>query len=160
MRKALAWWVNSVLFVITLYLMSCVPPQVANTVPEAVIIVDDSLYEKAGVYAVTLCSWNNKAYVIADDQAIKDTEGEGLVVHEMVHVHQSVSTKGGCWAFVKRYKADTAYRNQKEFEAHCLQGQFLMKRNRDPEAIWNEIRKVMIYRYGVSNPKNCLYEEG
>ena len=162
LAKATGIWVIAMLVLTLLALLGCVRPVVSTVVPvyEAAIIVDDSLLEKAGKLAVTGCAWNNKPYIVADDSALESYEGESLIRHEQAHVRQAVAFRGGCWPFHARYVKDSAFKANVEYEAYCEQGQFLMRRNRSAEDLWERIRQTMIYRYGVANPKNCLYEEG
>jgi hypothetical protein len=131
----------------------CVPPMEYRAA-----VLRDNLPPEKG--AVTVCAENNVPYIVLDSTAQGTQFDEALLVHERVHVRQIMQYRGGCWPFIYRYRADSAFRARIELEAYCAQGRWLMEHNKVPAAIWSHIQNTMRFVYGVDVKTNCLYEEG
>jgi hypothetical protein len=110
--------------------------------------------------AVTVCAVNNVPYIILDSATAGLAAEEGILVHERVHVRQIMRYRGGCWPFIYRYRADSAFKRRVELEAYCEQGRWLIDHNRVPSQVWAQIKNTMWFVYGVEVRENCLYEEG
>jgi hypothetical protein len=120
-------------------------------------VLRDSLPD--GKYAVTVCASNNVPYVVVEIRLDYGIKFEGSLVHELKHVYDMVTYKGGCWAFLYRYRDDPAFRFRVEFAAYCAAGQWMLTRNRDPRAVWDEIARTMREQFNVTPTENCIYEE-
>lgn len=118
-------------------------------------ILRDSLPDGKG--AVTVCAENNVPYIVLGWELKGTDVDEGLRVHELEHVRQAIEYRGGCWPFVYRYRSDTAFRNLMEYQAYCAWGKWMLEHNRQPQEVWEHIRRIMWVRYQAV-VRNCLYE--
>jgi hypothetical protein len=110
--------------------------------------------------ALTVCSLNNQPVVLIDSAVFHSPDGEIVLLHERVHAERMAAYKGGCWPFMLRYRADSAFRVREEFAAYCAEGEYAIRRNRQAVYAWERIVQTMRERYGVrlTPQQNCLFE--
>lgn len=109
-------------------------------------------------YAVTTCSLNNLPVILVDSASWDSPDLEIFIKHEEVHAQRAYAYRGGCWPYMYRIAADTAFRAREQYLAFCAAGQFAMRRNRNPMTVWDYIVRVMRPDSALKPTDNCLYE--
>jgi hypothetical protein len=111
-----------------------------------------------GKYGITVCSWNNQPVSLIDPRVLTEPYAPFVIAHEMKHAADMRANKGGCWPFLHRYNADSAFMRAAEFRAYCAEGQLAISQNRNPLEVWLRIKKEMLF-YGLvlADSDNCLF---
>lgn len=147
----------ALLFLLTACGSGCTAAMTLTAPYEAVILKHPTMPR---ALATTTCSLNNLPIILVDSATWDSPDLEIVLAHEKVHADRAFAYRGGCWPFMYRIARDTAFRAHEQFVAFCAAGRFAMKRNRNPETVWQYIVNVMRPDTTLTDKDNCLYEPG
>jgi hypothetical protein len=109
--------------------------------------------------AVTKCSLNNVPVILIDSLVWYHPDRELTLEHEMTHSDDAYGYRGGCWSFLNRYNRDKAFRVRVQLKAYCAEGRLAIRRNKNPESMWQYIVAVMAPDTALTARDNCIYAE-